>query len=84
MDKTYIATGSTFAHSHAYALSVSPLSTLWDPAKGKFGAYTITPTDSSKDPGKNKIGAQRADMTPESAELDSPSNDYTEDDLGSI
>ena len=84
VDKTYIATGSTFAHSHAYVLSESPLSTLWDPANGKFGAYTITPTDSSKDPGKNKIGAQRADMTPESAELDSPSNDYTEDDLGSI
>lgn len=84
IDKGFLAAGTAFAHSHAYALSVSPLSTLWEPANGKFGAYTITPKDSSKDPGKNKIGAQRADMTPESAELDSPSNDYTEDDLGSI
>ena len=82
IDNTF--TGHFGVKAHPFVLSKSPLSTMWDPADGKFGAYDIVPTDSSKAPGKNKIGAQRADMTPESGELDSPSTDYTEDDLGSI
>lgn len=48
----------------------SPLSTSWEPANGKFGAYEIETYDMVNQPdGSIKIGAQRADMS--SATVDS-------------
>lgn len=64
-------------------LSVDPLnSTLWDPAKGSFGAYTITPADGPAVPTGVLIGAQRADMTAESAAINSAAANYASVDLG--
>lgn len=63
-------------------LSVNPLSTLWDPAKGTYGSYTFA-VSSGETPAYNKVGAQRADMTPATAALDSPAVNYVSADLGS-
>ena len=71
--------------ANAVLLSASPLSALWEPENGKFGAYTITPVDPSKAPAAGVlIGAQRSDMTEESANVDSPSADYNSTDLGAL
>ena len=64
-------------------LSVSPLSSIWDPANGKFGAYSFTLAGDGDAPAYNKVGAQRADMIPETADLDSPAANYVNVDLGS-
>ena len=70
---------------HPAELSASPLSALWEPENGKFGAYTITPVDPSKAPAAGVlIGAHRSDMTEESANVDSPSADYNSTDLGAL
>jgi len=63
-------------------LSVSPLSSIWDPANGKFGAYSFTLADEGDAPAYNKVGAQRADMVPATAALDSPAAGYSSVDLG--
>jgi hypothetical protein len=65
-------------------LSVSPLSSIWDPANGKFGAYSFTLAGDGDAPAYNKVGAQRADMIPETADLDSPAANYVSLDLGSF
>ena len=64
------------------ALSASPLSSIWDPADGKFGAYSFS-VASGTAPAYNEAGAQRADMTPVTAALDSPAANYVNIDLGS-
>ena len=64
------------------ALSASPLSTIWEPAEGKFGAYSFS-VASGTAPAYNEAGAQRADMTPVTAALDSPAANYVNIDLGS-
>ena len=63
-------------------LSASPLSSIWDPANGKFGAYSFS-VASGTAPAYNEAGAQRADMTPVTAALDSPAANYVNIDLGS-
>ena len=65
-------------------LSVSPLSSIWDPANGKFGAYSFTLAGEGDAPAYNKVGAQRADMIPVTADLDSPAANYVSLDLGSF
>ena len=65
-------------------LSVSPLSSIWDPVNGKFGAYSFTLAGDGTAPAYNKVGAQRADMIPETADLDSPAANYVSLDLGSF
>ena len=64
-------------------LSVSPLSSIWDPVNGKFGAYSFTLAGDGDAPAYNKVGAQRPDMVPVTAVMDSPAADYTTEDLGS-
>lgn len=66
-------------------LSESPLSSIWSPAEGKFGAYSFKLADEGKEaPAYNEVGAQRADMIPETADLDSPAANYVSLDLGSF
>ena len=60
------------------ALTVSPLSSIWNPVQGKFGAYTLNPAPAEG----VKVGAQRADMTPVTAALDSPAANYVNINLG--
>lgn len=64
-------------------LSANPLSTLWDPANGAYGAYDFA-VASGTAPAYNKIGAQRADMTPVTAALNSPALNYSEVNLGTF
>jgi hypothetical protein len=66
------------------ALSVSPLSSIWDPVNGKFGAYSFTLAGEGDAPAYNAVGAQRADMIPVTADLDSPAANYVSLDLGSF
>ena len=65
------------------ALSANPLSTLWNPANGAYGAYSFS-VSSGTAPAYNKVGAQRADMVPATASLDSPAAGYSSVDLGSF
>lgn len=64
-------------------LSESPLSSIWEPANGKFGAYSFTLAGEGTAPAYNEVGAQRADMTPATAALDSPAANYVSVELGS-
>lgn len=64
-------------------LSSSPLSSIWNPAEGKFGAYSFT-LASGTPPAYNKVGAQRSDMVPATASLDSPAAGYGDADLGTL
>ena len=65
-------------------LSVSPLSSIWDPVNGKFGAYSFTLAGEGDAPAYNAVGAQRSDMIPVTADLDSPAANYVSLDLGSF
>lgn len=64
-------------------LSVSPLSSIWSPAEGKFGAYSFKLAGEGTAPAYNEVGAQRADMVPATAALDSPAANYVSVELGS-
>ena len=63
-------------------LSASPLSTLWNPAEGSFGAYTITPVEGEAP--TVPVGAQRADMAVVTSSVNSPAADYKTADLGTF
>ncbi len=63
-------------------LSISPLSDLWDPANGKFGAYTIVPLEGEVP--AVPVGAQRSDMDPVTAAVNSAAYGYETNDMGSL
>ena len=63
-------------------LSADPLSDLWDPANGKFGAYTITPVEGAAP--TVKVGAQRPDMDPATSAVNSAAYGYDTNDLGKL
>ena len=65
------------------ALSKSPLSLDWDPADGKFGAYTIVPAAGAAAP-TGLVGAQRPDMDPVTAAVNSAAYGYETNDLGKL
>ena len=67
----------------AVELASNPLSTNWDPANGRFGAYTITPAEDSVAP-TVPVGAQRADMNPVTTPGNSASYQYDTNDLGKL
>ena len=64
-------------------LSSDPLSDLWDPANGKFGAYTIVPAEGAAAP-TGLVGAQRPDMDPVTAAVNSAAYGYETNDLGKL
>lgn len=63
-------------------LSINPLSGIWDPANGTFGAYTIVPKEG--DAPVESVGAQRPDMDPMTSAINSAAYGYTTDDAGSF
>lgn len=63
-------------------LSINPLSDLWDPANGTFGAYTIVPDGG--DAPVESVGAQRPDMDPMTSAINSAAYGYTTNDAGSF
>ena len=65
-------------------LAAGPLSSIWKPAEGKFGAYSFTLAGDGDAPAYNAVGAQRPDMIPVTADLDSPAANYVSLDLGSF
>ena len=67
----------------AHKLSVSPLSDLWEPANGKFGAYTIVPAAGAAAP-TGLVGAQRPDMDPVTAAVNSAAYGYETNALGKL
>ena len=67
----------------ALELSASPLSDLWDPADGKFGAYTIVPAAGTAAP-TGLVGAQRPDMDPVTTAVNSAAYEYETNDLGKL
>lgn len=75
-------TGNLSRSGSPVKLSVSPLSSIWKPAEGTFGAYSFTLEGDGDAPAYNKVGAQRADMVPATAALDSPAAGYSSVDLG--
>ena len=77
-------TGNLTRGGSPVKLTSSPLSSIWDPAKGKFGAYSFTVAEDLTAPAYNKVGAQRADMVPSTAALNSPAWDYSESELGTF
>lgn len=85
-DYRYYITSTNHANFSEYedgiALSASPLSTLWNPAEGSFGAYTITPVDGEAP--TVPVGAQRADMAVVTSSVNSPAADYKTADLGTF
>lgn len=65
------------------ALSSDPLSDLWDPANGKFGAYSIVPAAGAPAP-TGLVGAQRPDMDPVTSAVNSAAYGYETNDLGKL
>ena len=83
-NKKFITRSFSAANDVFPALSESPLlQGYWDPANGKFGAYSFTLAGEGTAPAYNEVGAQRADMTPATAALDSPAANYVSVELGS-
>ena len=64
-------------------LSERAVSGVWDPVKGKFGAYSFKVVSGTA-PAYNEVGAQRADMAPVTAALNSPALNYSEVNLGTF
>lgn len=67
----------------ALKLSANPLSDIWEPANGKFGAYTIVPAEGAAAP-TGLVGAQRPDMDPVTAAVNSAAYGYETNDLGKL
>ena len=63
-------------------LSINPLSELWKPENGTFGAYTIVPVDGGAP--VESVGAQRPDMDPMTSAINSAAYGYTTNDAGSF
>ena len=70
-------------HTAALPLASDPLSDLWEPANGKFGAYTIVPAAGAAAP-TGLVGAQRPDMDPVTAAVNSAAHGYETNDLGKL
>jgi hypothetical protein len=70
-------------HTAALPLASDPLSDLWDPANGKFGAYSIVPAAGAPAP-TGPVGAQRPDMDPVTAAVNSAAYGYETNDLGKL
>lgn len=79
IESTYRA---NLEYSQPEALTQSPLAEGWNPANGVFGSYIITPASGSAP--SVLVGAQRAGMSGLPADVNSPSNDYTDNDHGTI
>ena len=88
MDNYYYSTAAEMnlsfgfgEHTAALPLASDPLSDLWDPADGKFGAYSIIPAAGAAAP-TGLVGAQRPDMDPVTAAINSAAYGYETNDLG--
>jgi len=88
-DNFYYSTADEVTVSFGYGsrvaaspLSADPLSDLWDPANGKFGAYTITPVEGAAP--TVAVGAQRPDMDPATSAVNSAAYGYDTNDLGKL
>ena len=84
--ETYMSITTENAKNLEYAkpesLTHSPLAQGWDPANGKFVSYIITPSSGLAP--SVLVGAQRAGMSGLPADVNSPSNDYTDNNHGTI
>ena len=88
----YVASGASYAfdirswsneNDVIFPLASDPLSDLWEPANGKFGAYTIVPAEGAAAP-TGLVGAQRPDMDPVTAAVNSAAYGYETNDLGKL
>jgi hypothetical protein len=70
-------------HTAALPLASDPLSDLWEPENGKFGAYTIVPAAGAAAP-TGLVGAQRPDMDPVTAAVNSAAYGYETNELGKL
>ena len=89
-DNYYYSTAEPFTVSFGYGsrvaanpLASNPLTDLWDPANGKFGAYNIVTPEGVAAP-TVPVGAQRPDMDPVTSAENSAGFEYDTNDLGKL